>query len=167
MPLFLFTWTSATMPTWLDANVPKPKPRPVTMLPLPRFDAATFGFQPGRKRRTVEHREPAGAGHRRPVDVLPAERDRVHVHRVRELVHDLLAGEELLRSARRPEEVALEGTAVQGLRLREHALRTGAGGHELVQRVLRGDTAARPESPARRPCPTRSLVWSMLLWAWP
>ena len=36
---------SATTPTWLDANVPKPKPRPVTTLPFCRLDAATFGFQ--------------------------------------------------------------------------------------------------------------------------
>src|SRR5215831_10024875 len=46
LPLFRFTETSATMPTWLEANEPKPKPRPVRMLPVPGLEFATFGFQP-------------------------------------------------------------------------------------------------------------------------
>src|SRR5439155_4702125 len=46
LPVFLFTSMSATTPVWLDANVPKPKPRPVTTSPFCRLEAATFGFQP-------------------------------------------------------------------------------------------------------------------------
>ena len=42
----MFTWTSATMPTWLEANAPKPNPRPVRMFPVPAFEFATVGFQP-------------------------------------------------------------------------------------------------------------------------
>src|SRR5262249_44310864 len=46
LPVFLFTSMSAMTPTWLEANVPKPNPRPLTTSPFCRFEAATFGFQP-------------------------------------------------------------------------------------------------------------------------
>src|SRR5262245_31173524 len=62
LPLFLLTWTSATMPTWLPANTPKPKPRPVTTSPLPRLEAATLGFHPAAMvapSRTASQRAPA------------------------------------------------------------------------------------------------------------
>src|SRR5436853_516443 len=46
LPVFLLTVTSATIPTWLFAYRPKPKPRPCTTLALDRLDADTLGFQP-------------------------------------------------------------------------------------------------------------------------
>ena len=57
--------------------------------------AATFGFQPAAIVARVQDREPACAGASSCRRCSPAERDRVHVRRVRELVHDLLAGEVL------------------------------------------------------------------------
>ena len=43
----MFTWTSATTPTWLDAKVPKAKPRPGPDVTGLRFtELATFGFHP-------------------------------------------------------------------------------------------------------------------------
>ena len=62
LPVFLFTSMSATTPVWLDANVPKPKPRPVTTSPFCRLEAATFGFQPAASveaSSTDSHRAPA------------------------------------------------------------------------------------------------------------
>jgi hypothetical protein len=37
---------SATIPIWVEANRPKPKPRPVTTFSFERLEAATFAFQP-------------------------------------------------------------------------------------------------------------------------
>ena len=121
--------------------------------------SATFGFQPAAMRRTVEHREPACAGRRRRVDVLPAERDRVHVRRVRELVDDLLAGEELLRCARRPEEVALEGAAVERLRLREHPARPSCSAVRACTACPSGRDRRCPALPATSAV-ARAAAWS-------
>ncbi len=46
MPVFFVTSMSQTRAHWLEANVPMPKPRPVTTSPVCGFELATFGFQP-------------------------------------------------------------------------------------------------------------------------
>ena len=120
LPVLISPRCRRPLPTWLLANVPKPKPRPVPdVARLLRRSSQPSASSRG-DRRGVHHRQPASAEHCRAVDVLPAERDRVHVRRMCELVDDLLAREVRLRRVRRPERAALERAAVERLRLRQH-----------------------------------------------
>ena len=113
LPVFLFTVTSATIAGKELAKPPIATPRPLTTLPLPSFDAATFGFQfaafATASSTPIQRALPfvwvaSMFWIRNAIGSMPAV--------VRERVDHLLGGEQRLRRARRAEPDALEEAVV-------------------------------------------------------